>query len=201
MDPELFSNNDQYFVKDIISIDDGEVFVDVGGYIGDTVQVFLDMAKKAGARFKKIVVFEPDEANCRLIRKYFGKRKDVVLVEKGLSDREKTLFFAGTGPFVKVVDDPEESTFNVPVIDLDSVPEGQDATWIKMDIEGSEMDALKGAEKLIRRSHPKLTISIYHSDEDMLRIAEYIHELVPEYKLYVRCHKGDGTETVLYAIP
>ena len=62
------------------------------------------------------------------------------------------------------------------------------------------MDALKGARNVIQRNHPKLTICIYHSDEDMLRIAEYIHDLVPEYKLFVRCHRGDGTETVLYAV-
>lgn len=201
MRPDFYSENDQYFVKDIIKFDDGEVFIDVGGFIGDTVQVFIDLAIKVGAKFKKIVVFEPDAANCALIKKNFRKRKDVVLIEKGLSDREKTLFFAGTGPWVRVVDDPEKSTFSVPVVDLDSVPEGQDATWIKMDIEGSEMDALKGAQNLIRRNHPKLTICIYHSDEDMLRIAEYIHVLVPEYKLYIRCHKGNGSETVLYAIP
>ena len=201
MAPELYSDNDQYFVEDIIKVDDGEVFIDVGGYIGDTVQMFLDRAKMAKAKFKKIVVFEPDEANCVLIKKYFGKRKDVVLIKKGLSDKEKTLYFAGSGPWVRVVDDPGEGIFSVPVIDLDSVPEGQDATWIKMDIEGSEMDALKGAQNVIRRNRPKLTICIYHSDEDMLRIAEYIHDLVPEYKLYIRCHKGNGEETVLYAIP
>ena len=83
---------------------------------------------------------------------------------------------------------------------MDAVPECQNATWIKMDIEGAELNALRGAKGIIRRNHPKLTICIYHSDEDMIRIAEYIHELVPEYKLYVRNHTGRQTEIVLYAV-
>ena len=201
MEPECWSGNDQYFVEDIVKFNDGEVFVDGGGFIGDTAQVFIDMAKKAKVKFKKIIIFEPDQTNCDLIRKHFRRRDDVVVVQKGLSDREETLLFAGEGGGVMVVKDAAENAFSVPVIDLDSVPECQDATWIKMDIEGSEMDALKGAREVILRNHPKLTICIYHSNEDMLCIAEYIHELVPEYKLYVRCHKWDGTEAVLYAIP
>jgi hypothetical protein len=73
-------------------------------------------------------------------------------------------------------------------------------TYLKMDIEGGEFHALKGAEKTILRDKPKLAISIYHSHDDMIRIPEYIHDLLPEYKLYVRQH-SIFHETVLYAIP
>lgn len=203
LEPEWYSENDQYFVKDLIHIDDGEVFIDGGGYTGDTTQQFIDTAKRAGAKIKRIIIFEPDEKNSSLIRKFYGKRKNVTIIQKGLSDREKILSFSGEGPFFRMVDsdEPVEGAVNVPVINIDAVPECQDATWIKMDIEGSEMDALRGARELIRRNHPKLTICIYHSDEDMIRIVEYVHELAPEYKLYIRHHKRDAGETVLYAIP
>ena len=69
-----------------------------------------------------------------------------------------------------------------------------------MDIEGAEMSALQGASEVIRKNRPKLTICIYHSDEDLFRIAEYVHELVPEYKLYIRHHSKSDVETVLYAV-
>jgi hypothetical protein len=76
-----------------------------------------------------------------------------------------------------------------------------------MDIEGAEFNALIGAKETILRDKPKLAICIYHSNEDMLRIAEWIHVLVPEYKLYVRHHGAKNyvhpvmgpAETVLYA--
>ena len=69
-----------------------------------------------------------------------------------------------------------------------------------MDIEGAELPALQGAEHIIKKNKPKLAISIYHSDEDMLRLAEYIHELVPEYRLFIRAHRPGIAETVLYAV-
>ena len=74
-------------------------------------------------------------------------------------------------------------------------------TLIKMDIEGAELNALKGAQRTIARDKPKLAICIYHSDDDMIRIAEYIHELALGYKLYVRHHTTTFAETVLYALP
>lgn len=69
-----------------------------------------------------------------------------------------------------------------------------------MDIEGAEMDALFVAQETIWRNHPKLAICIYHSDEDMIQIIEYVHSLVPEYKLFVRHHTRGRCETVLYAV-
>ena len=75
-------------------------------------------------------------------------------------------------------------------------------SFIKMDIEGSELNALKGAEKTILRDKPKLAICIYHSNDDMLCIAEYIHALVPDYTFYVRQYGQypHTHDTVLYAI-
>ena len=69
-----------------------------------------------------------------------------------------------------------------------------------MDIEGAELPALQGAKNTIQKNKPKLAISIYHSNEDMLRLAEYIHGIVPEYKLYVRAHTMGIAETILYAV-
>ena len=202
--PEWYCEGDQYFVKDIVEINDNEVFIDGGGYTGDTTQQFMDTVKRAGRAVKRIVIFEPNEENFGLIKRFFGKRKDVTIIQEGLSDEEKVISFYGEGPFFSAHSDNSEDKSNVvsiSVINIDAVPECQDATWIKMDIEGSELEALHGAKQVIQRNLPKLTICIYHSDEDMIRIAEYVHEIVPEYKLYIRCHKSDGSETVLYAIP
>lgn len=71
---------------------------------------------------------------------------------------------------------------------------------IKMDVEGSELESLKGAKRTIQRDKPKLAICIYHKPEDMTEIPMFIKELVPEYRLYVRHHSNSDLETVLYAI-
>jgi FkbM family methyltransferase len=196
----LYSEYDQYFVSDIIRISQGEVFVDVGAYTGDTIQQFMDLARKQKVRYGKIIGFEPDEKNYSLVSRYYGKKKGVILIKKGISIKEDTLFFRVESATSHVVEDGNNADYSIPVTNIDSVKVCSKATWIKMDIEGAEMDALHGAEETIKRNHPKLTICIYHSDEDILRIIEYIHELVPEYRLYVRHHSSNHVETVLYAI-
>ena len=69
-----------------------------------------------------------------------------------------------------------------------------------MDVEGAEINALKGAEKLIKKYKPKLAICIYHKMEDMWEIPGLILSYVPEYKLYLRHYSPSKDETVLYCL-
>ena len=69
--------------------------------------------------------------------------------------------------------------------------------WI---LRAQNTNALLGAHKVIVTNKPKLAICIYHSDEDMLRIAELLHKMVPEYRFYIRQHSNTSCETVLYAV-
>lgn len=83
---------------------------------------------------------------------------------------------------------------------MDDIIKGK-VTYIKMDIEGMEMDALKGGSEIIRRYKPKLAISVYHKMEDIIEIPYYINSLELGYELYLR-HYWDcnGTDTILFAI-
>lgn len=74
-------------------------------------------------------------------------------------------------------------------------------TFIKMDIEGTELELLKGAGRIIREQKPKLAICVYHKKEDIFDIPEYILNLNPKYKLYLRHYTLGEWDTVLYAIP
>ena len=74
-------------------------------------------------------------------------------------------------------------------------------TYIKMNIEGAEIDALKGAAGSIARWTPKLAIAVYHRPSDLWQIAEVVRGLNPNYDLYLRQHDGGVIETVLYALP
>jgi hypothetical protein len=71
--------------------------------------------------------------------------------------------------------------------------------FIKMDIEGSELGALNGAEAAIRRWRPKLAISLYHRPEDFFSIPLWIDGLALGYKLYLDHYTIHSEETVLYA--
>ena len=87
----------------------------------------------------------------------------------------------------------------IKVVTIDGIVK-EKVTFIKMDIEGSELKALHGAEQKIKKYKPKLAICIYHKVEDIIDIPSYIHSLVPEYKFYIRHYSFGQAETVLYAI-
>lgn len=89
----------------------------------------------------------------------------------------------------------------IPVVALDDVCKDEAVTFIKMDIEGSERNALLGSERTIARCKPKLAISIYHKPEDVWELPELILRMNPEYALYVRHYSLTAEDTVLYAIP
>ena len=83
---------------------------------------------------------------------------------------------------------------------LDNVLGGKEITFIKMDIEGSEVPALIGAKNIIQTYHPKLAISIYHRPEDVYEIPNLLLEYNPDYVFFVRHYSICASETVLYAI-
>lgn len=99
----------------------------------------------------------------------------------------------------KITDSTDAATTVIDVDSIDNVCSGDKVTFIKMDIEGSELEALRGAVNVIKRDKPRLAICIYHKPEDMYEIPFWIKETVPEYKLYIRHHTDGILETVLYA--
>lgn len=88
------------------------------------------------------------------------------------------------------------------VIEVDTIDNivEEKVTFIKMDVEGAELEALQGASKTIIKNKPTLAICVYHKREDLITIPQYIKELVPEYKLYLRGHFIYASELVLYAV-
>lgn len=191
-----YNHFDQYFSKDIISFTDDEVFLDCGAFNGYTS---IDFIKRC-PHYSKIVLFEPQKDIIPDLQNRMKKYKNIFIIPKGCSNRENEAILSLAGESSTVTQTTNADTCEISLTSIDSCPECIDASFIKMDIEGSEYEALNGAKEIIKKNKPKLAISIYHSDEDMLRLAEYIHKLVPEYKLFVRAHRPGIAETVLYAV-
>ena len=77
----------------------------------------------------------------------------------------------------------------------------QKASFIKLDVEGFETRALKGAGRLLRKQRPRLAVASYHYATDLLDIAQTIDELAPDYSFCLRHHFGYFYDTILYATP
>ncbi len=207
---------DHYFSDGIFAYDENEVFIDGGAYLGEDTIRLAELIGKA--KIKRAYCFEPDIMNyykcISSLKKYFGslsensEKGDEYTSEQfnvyraGLWDTEEKICFAGLGTQSASIADVKAKTLStlVSTCRIDDVVSSKDkVTLIKMDVEGAEMKALKGAEGIIKGDKPKMAISIYHKIEDLWEIPMYIHELVPEYKLYVRHHTEGVWDSILYA--
>jgi FkbM family methyltransferase len=193
----------QYYIKEL-KLGNNEVFVDCGAYDGDTINRFFFCFPN----YKQIISLEPQSYLFKCLSNKYGNNPKITLINAGVSNEDGIASFYSGGDFdgsARIIESSpnkmESDLVTIKVKTIDGL-DLQNVTFIKMDIEGAELNALKGAEKTILRDKPKLAICIYHSDDDMVRIAEYIHDLLPEYKLYVRQYLKYSTgETVLYALP
>ena len=199
---EMIAGESQYFPDFIVSnLTDEEIFLDAGAYTGDSISEFISMVHN---KYSKIYAFEPDEMNMAIAKKEF-KDDRIVFFEKGVGASEETLYFKnennGADEGAHVVKEGSSYTASIQVVRIDDVIEDK-VTYIKMDIEGMELLALKGAKRLIQNYKPMLAISIYHRTDDVVQIPQYvINELNGEYKLYLRHYWScNGTDTVLFAI-
>ena len=155
--------------------------------------------------FKHIYIFEPDQNNFILCKNNIEKENlaDVVtMYNKGCWSKSATLHFNSYGNQLSYVcEDEDAGSEQIEVVGIDEILNGERATFIKMDIEGTELEALKGAEKTIRMWKPKLAICVYHKPEDIITISKLILDFNPAYKLYLRHYSYlDFAESVLYAI-
>lgn len=191
----------EYFPGGLVSLNDSEVFVDCGAYDGDTLRQFL---AQVGNRFRAAHLFEPDPANFRKLAAGLGD------LPPGVAGKVATYpLAAGAGPGrLRFQGDGAESSalssagnLEVPVAALDEVLAGVDPTFLKMDIEGAELEALRGAAGLVRRHRPTLAVCVYHRPDHPWKIPLCLRELLPEHRIAIRAHAADGWEWVAYAVP
>ena len=184
--------SDQYF-EDFMQYKN-EVFVDAGGFDGDTTEEFINRHPD----YKKVFLFEPSATNLDAARRRLNGRRDIDFRALGLSDSRGRLYFnadAGSASSITTGDG-----VSIPVATLDQELEGEAISFIKMDLEGWEVNALRGAEITIKKNKPKLAIAVYHRAKDFREIPEYVLNLAPDYKVYLRHYTQGWSETVMYFI-
>ena len=185
--------NSEVFEK-LISLSDDEVYVDLGAYNGDTVQEFLDITKN---QYKSIHAFEPNIKNFKRMLKRVGNEHENIYYYNGAawSNGGELSFTDGAGRMTMVKEDGEKT---VPCYAVDESIKEQ-ATLIKLDVEGAEREAIIGAKRQIA-SGAKIICALYHRNEDMFAIPLQLLEINPRLKFYIRHQLYiPAWETNLYA--
>ena len=182
-----------HYFHPIVRPQKGDIIVDGGAFTGDTILSFL--SRVPGIR--KIFAFEPDRKNFQKLMNTYYEDDIVVPVNAALWREEGILQFSeGLGPGSHV---SKSSNVQVNCISIDKFFEDkQPPTLIKLDIEGSEKEAILGGRNIISYHKPKLQISIYHDPYHLFEIPFLVKKLNPEYNLYIGHHTGELAELVLY---
>jgi FkbM family methyltransferase len=195
---------DCYYEDGFISLSENEIFVDAGAYVGDSAEAFI---RKTSSRGYHVYAFEPDKRNFEQAVHNLSKYSNVHVVQKGLWSMETELVFSQNTSNMagsSFVIGTSENRYAVPVTSLDcffkNKEDNEIPTFIKMDIEGAEKEALLGAAEIIRRRKPKLAICAYHKPEDIYELPRTILSIRDDYKFALRQHEFGCWDTVLYAV-
>lgn len=185
----------QYFMDGVYELTDHEVYVDAGAAQGDTIIKFASIVNNS---FEKIYAFEAKNSYVIGMKQLFSDDERIKIIDRGLYSTTGNLYFHENehGSFVSTT---KESNDIIAVTSIDDTI-SEPVSFIKMDIEGSEIPALDGAVKMITQNKPKLAICAYHLEDDLWEVPIKIKSLVPEYKVYMRHHYAVmDEETVCYA--
>ena len=184
--------------------------LDIGAY--DCTHSLLFLASFPNVN--KIYAFEPmyDTFKKDFLEELVQANKDrIVIVKKAVWDKEETLEFQQhkfqtCSKLVKIAA-PDKNTVDVVKVQTISIDKFSQlhpdlkVDYIKMDVEGAEQNALKGAIKTIQRDRPQLAISIYHTPQDFVEIPLYLHKNLKNSVFKLGHYCPNAAETVLYAIP
>lgn len=188
----------------VIEVGESETVIDAGGCYGDTALYFAHKAGDAGRVFS--FEFMPD--NLKVFRRNLELNpelaKHIEIVPNPLwSASGQKLYVEGIGPGAHITPTPvAPGASQIETLKIDDLVQRENVAmvgFIKMDIEGAELEALKGAESTIRRDRPKLAISVYHKLQDFWEIPKWIEELGVGYRFYLRHFTIHAEETVLFA--
>lgn len=192
------SVTEQYFPKDIKLNKGYARFINCGAYNGDTVKQSL----KVNGKIDKLVCFEPDSQNFNSLSSYLKENSneianEIISFPCGVFSKEIQLSFSSDKLLCSSIFDQGDIT--IQCVSLDNVLPSFNPTFISMDVEGAEIEALNGARKLILENKPDLAISVYHFPNHLWEIPLFLNELQIGYKFYLRNYTGFTYETVLYA--
>ena len=197
---KTYSDKIQYYDSEILPHPQKNMtFLDCGAYDGDTVFGFIDFLRHNNiSSYKKCYALEPDPKNYEKLCSNTKHYENIECLCIGVSDKKDTLFFDEKSTVSSSISDCGSTKIDVDSID--NVLNGAEVSYIKMDIEGAEFSALLGARETILKHRPQIAVCVYHKEDDLVRIPEYLLSLHPDYKLYLRNYAPAGVETVLYAI-
>lgn len=178
---ETFDKNDwHYYQKEHTEVENGEIILDIGTAEGLFPMMVVD-------KCEHIYMIEPSKIFCDCLNKTFANYKDkITLFNVAVGNEDGIIPFDENSIEGRIATD-EKNEYKVNINKIDTLfKNNEKITYLKADIEGFEMEMLKGAEQTIKRNKPKIAITTYHTQNNPDEIIAVIKGYVPEYKCYVK---------------
>ena len=165
--------------QNILKFENDEVYFDLGAYRGDTVEEFLSVVDN----YSKIVAVEPDFKTYNKLCLATNDVKNITNINACVSDVDGQMSFEMNGSRGSTIGKGDDTITSVTI---DSMARENLPTYIKMDIEGAELSAIRGGADVIANHRPKMQIATYHRSEDLILIPQEVLSLRDDYKVYLR---------------
>jgi FkbM family methyltransferase len=190
-----------YFSPSFIQLLPDEHFVDCGAFTGDTLVDFLAFA---GNDFLKYTALEPDPQNFTKLSRFVANceaqhQSKIEILPYATHSSRQTLRFSGLGNASATC--TIDGDLEVQGERLDDIFAAESPTFIKLDIEGGEIEALLGAKELLKKFRPIVAVSIYHVQDHLWEIPMLLSSILNDYNFYSIAHDHEGWDLVMYAIP
>jgi FkbM family methyltransferase len=192
----------QYFPDDLFAYGPAEAFVDCGAYNGDTIRVLM---ARHGNAVSRVVALEPDPVNVATLTAYAATldlpRGLEILPLAAAAERGRTYIETTGTASSALTGAATEGATAIDCAPLDELLADEPVTFIKMDIEGAEPEALQGARATIRGTRPVLAICVYHRQDHLWRLPLMMNEMCRDYRFFLRPHNEEGWDLVCYGVP
>lgn len=160
-----------------LKLSDNESFLDLGAYNGDTVSEFVSRVKS----YKSITAVEPDKKSFKKLISNTAGLKNFNAFNACVSDSNGEAEFAMRGGRNSSIGGGEF----IPSVTVDEIAK-EGVTFIKADVEGAEVQTIKGAERTILKHKPKMQLACYHKTKDLIAIPHTVDAVRKDYRLYIR---------------
>jgi FkbM family methyltransferase len=185
-----------------IEVSEGDYVIDAGVCFGDTAMAFAAAAGPRG----RVLGFEPTPKQLAIARANLTRNPElaerITLVDRAVGETsDQTIRFASRGAGARASDQGDIEVRTMAIDDCVAAEGLKHVDFIKMDVEGAEGAALKGAARTIRDHRPVLAISVYHRAEDLFDLPLQIQAMAPDYRFHLDHYTIHQEETVLFAVP
>lgn len=188
----------QYFAADLFELLPTERFVDIGAYTGDTYRAYNRIYH---SRWEAYYGLEADKKVYVELGKVVGKENEKIKIHNIAAWDKKTVLYFEENAGSSTMGEKKLGE-EVQADRVDNILGGENVTFIKMDIEGAEYNAINGMRELIQKNAPIIAMCVYHRRDDFYRLTDLLETICPnEYTYYLRQYRFTPTETVCYAIP